>query len=224
MPIIQWPVHERPRERLLEKGAGSLSDAELLAILLRHGAKGQTAIDLAHKLIHQYSGLRSIMAQDFSHLCETPGLGMAKYCQLQAAAELGRRCLREELKERRAIKHSKDAQNFIIACMRDYQQEVFAALFLDNKHRVLQFEYLFYGTIHSASVYPREVVKRSLFHNAAAIIVAHNHPSGVAEPSASDKQVTQELKKSLALVDVALLDHLIIGDNHAVSLAEKGFL
>lgn len=224
MTITQWPAHERPRERLIDKGVGSLSDAELLAIILRHGTQGQTALDLAHKLIHQAGGLRSLMAQELPHFCSTPGLGAAKYCQIQAAVELGRRCLREELKERRVIKHSQDAQNFIIACMRDYQQEIFAALFLDNKHRVLQFEYLFYGTIHSASVYPREVVKRCLFHNAAALIVAHNHPSGVAEPSEGDKNVTQLLKKALHLIDVELLDHFVIGNNQATSLAERGFL
>jgi DNA repair protein RadC len=224
MSINQWPARERPRERLTQFGASALSDAELLAILIRHGGKGYSAVDVARKLLNHFNGLRGILTADSTIFCAEPGMGPAKYCQLQAAAELGKRCLRENLHNRQPIQHSKDAEKFIIASLRDYQQEVFAALFLDNKHRVIQFEYLFYGTIHSASVYPREVVKRALYHNAAAIIVAHNHPSGVAEPSESDKDITQWLKKALALVDVNLLDHLVIGDNQAVSLAERGFL
>jgi len=222
MSINQWPAHERPRERLVQQGARVLSDTELLAILIQHGGKGQSAVDIARKLLHQFNGLRGILTADAARFCAVPGLGLAKYTQLQAAAELGRRTLREDMHQRQAIHHSKDAENFIIANLRDYQQEVFAALFLDNKHRVIQFEHLFYGTIHSASIYPREVVKRALYYNAAAMIVAHNHPSGIAEPSESDKEITRWLKKALALVDVALLDHLVVGDNQAISLAERG--
>lgn len=224
MSISQWPANERPRERLLRQGAGALSDAELLAIILCHGGKGRSAVDVARELLNQFNGLRGILTTNATVFCAGPGLGLAKYCQLQSAAELGRRYLRETMNHRQAIVHSKDAEDFIIADLRDCAQEVFAALFLDNRHRVIQFEHLFYGTIHSASVYPREVVKRALHHNAAAMIVAHNHPSGIAEPSESDKQITECLKKSLALVDVKLLDHLIVGDNQAVSLAERGFL
>jgi DNA repair protein RadC len=224
MPITQWPSQERPRERLTQQGASALSDAELLAILIRHGGKGHSAVDIARQLLKSFNGLRGIVTADSAKFCNLPGLGVAKYCQIQAAAELGRRCLRENMHCRQTIHHSKDAEEFLIASLRDYQQEVFAALFLDNKHRVIQFEHLFYGSIHSASVYPREVVKRALFHNAAALIVAHNHPSGIAEPSQSDKDITLYLKKALALVDVNLLDHLVIGDNHAVSMGERGLL
>jgi DNA repair protein RadC len=224
MSILQWPINERPRERLLQHGANALSDAELLAILLQHGGRGQSAVDIARELLSQFNDLRGILASGVTVFCTIPHLGLAKYCHLQAAAELGRRCLRETMGQREAIRGSKDAEDFMIADLRDQQQEVFAALFLDNQHRVIRFEHLFYGTVHSASVYPREVAKRALSYNAAAMIVAHNHPSGIPEPSASDKEMTQWLKQSLALIDVKLLDHLIIGDNRAVSLANRGFL
>lgn len=224
MSIHQWPASERPRERLLQLGAAALSDAELLAILLRHGGKSRNAVDLARSLINRFKDLRGILTAGIAAFCAETDLGIAKYCQLQAAAEIGRRCLRETMHHRQAIQHSQDAADFIIASLRDYQQEVFAALFLDNKHRVIQFEYLFYGTINTAHIYPREVAKRALFHNAAALIVAHNHPSGIAEPSDSDKEMTAFLKKALALLDIKLLDHLIVGDTQAISLAERGFL
>lgn len=221
MSINQWPIHERPRERLIQYGAGNLSDAELLSILFGHGGKGSSAMDLARKLLMEFNGLRGILTADLNSFCACPNLGLAKYCQLQACAELGRRYLREHLYQRQTIQHSKDAEEFIIASLRDCKQEIFAALFLDNKHRVLQFEQLFFGTINTASVYPREVVKRALHHNAAALIVAHNHPSGVAEPSQHDWDLTDLLKKALLLIDVKLIDHLIIGDNQAVSLASR---
>lgn len=224
MSINQWPTNERPRERLLQLGAPALSDTELLAILLRHGGKSHNAVDLARSLLNQFKDLRGIVNAGALAFCAEADLGLAKYCQLQAAAEIGRRCLRETMHHRQAIHHSKDAENFIIASLRDYQQEVFAALFLDSKHRVIQFESLFYGTVNTAPVYPREVVKRALFHNAAAIIVAHNHPSGIAEPSESDKEITLFLKKALALIDIKLLDHLIVGDTIAISLADRGLI
>jgi DNA repair protein RadC len=224
MPINQWPINERPRERLVSNGASNLSDAELLAILFGHGGKGRSAVDIARELLKQFNGLRGILSADLKTFCLAPNLGMAKYCQLQACAELGRRYLRENMNGRQMIQNSKEAEAFIIASLRDSPCEVFAGLFLDNKHRVIQFEHLFYGTINTASVYPREVVKRALHHNAAAMIVAHNHPSGVAEPSQQDRDLTGWLKKALALVDVNLIDHLIVGDNQATSLANFGFL
>lgn len=208
----------------MQQGASALSDAELLAILIRHGDKGRSAVDVARELLQEFSGLRGVLTTGPAVFCLQRGLGVAKYCELQAAAELGRRCLHENMLDRQSIQHSRDAQDFIIAQLRDYQQEVFAALFLDNKHRVIQFSPLFYGTIDSASVYPREVVKRALYHNAAAMIIAHNHPSGIPEPSEHDKTITLWLKKALALVDIKLLDHLVIGDNQAISLAERGML
>lgn len=224
MSIVTWPVNERPRERLIKHQASSLTDSELLAILLRHGRQGQSAVDLARLLLTNLGGVRGLFSADLATFCSVPGLGTAKYCQLQAAAELGKRHIGESLQNRQAITQSKDAEHFIIARMRDYQQEVFAALFLDNKHRVIQFETLFFGTIHNASIYPREVVKRALHHNAAAMIVAHNHPSGHAEPSQSDKEMTIWLKKALSLIEVTLLDHWVVGDNQAVSFAERGIL
>ncbi len=224
MSINQWPNQERPRERLLQQGAHALSDAELLAILIRHGRKGQSAVDLSRKLLQQHKSLRGILNASLSEFCSELGLGTAKYCQLQAAAELGKRCLKEAVCNLPSIRHSQDAADFLIASLRDYQQEVFGALFLDNKHRVIQFEYLFYGTINTAAIYPREVIKRALFYNAAALIVAHNHPSGIAEPSTSDIAITDCLKQALALIDIKLLDHLVVAGNLAVSMANLGLM
>lgn len=224
MSISEWPINDRPRERLIKFQAQALADSELLAILLRHGSRGFSAIDLSRELLNRLGGLRGIFATDFITFCAQSGLGPAKYCQLQAAAELGRRTLREAMQNRQPIIHSRDAQDFMIASLRDYQQEVFAALYLDNKHRVIQFEILFYGTINMASIYPRELVKRALHHNSAAMIVAHNHPSGIADPSKSDMEITAWLKQALSLIEVKLLDHLVIADNQAISLSELGLL
>lgn len=224
MSINQWPNQERPRERLLQQGANVLSDAELLAILIRHGKKGQSAVDLSRKLLQQYKSLRGVLNAPVFDFCAEPGLGTAKYCQLQAAAEMGRRCLKEAVCSLPSIRNSHEAADFLIAHLRDFQQEVFGALFLDNKHHIIQFEYLFYGTINTAAIYPREVVKRALFYNAAAIIVAHNHPSGIAEPSASDIAITDCLKKALILIDIKLLDHLVVAGNSAVSMANLGLM
>lgn len=224
MMIKLWPSKERPRERLLSHGAHTLTDSELLAILIAKGQHGKDAVELARELLTKLNGFRGIVNSDLKKLCSFSGVGVTKYCQIQAAAELGKRFLREGLPHREGIQHSRDAQDFIIASLRDCQQEIFAGLFLDNQHRVIQFEYLFYGTISSANVYPREVVKRSLALNAAAIIVAHNHPSGIAEPSKADRDMTHCLKQALELVEVKLLDHLIVGDNMAISLAERGFM
>ncbi len=224
MDIKKWPKEERPRERLIKYGANQLSDGELLAILLRHGYRGENALDVARKLIHQHGGLRGIFNLNAADFCSSKGLGWAKYCQLQAAIELGKRHLAENLPNRDALLHSQDAKDFLIARLRDCQQEIFAALFLDTQNRIIQFEYLFYGTINSTRIYPREVVKRALFHNASALIVAHNHPSGHAEPSREDQAVTLKIKEALALVEINLLDHWIIGDCRAVSLAERGIL
>jgi DNA repair protein RadC len=224
MSILHWPLNERPRERLLQNGVQSLTDGELLAILLRHGGKGQSAVDIARELLKNFKGVRGILSASLEDFCSEPSLGLAKYCQLQAAAEIGRRCLRESLNQKQAILTCRDAEEYIISRLRDYQQEVFAALFLDTQHRVIQFECLFFGTINMANVYPREVAKKALLHNAAAMIVAHNHPSGIAEPSQSDQLLTDRLKDSLALIDVKLIDHLVIGDNRAISFAERGLL
>lgn len=223
MAITNWPASERPREKLLLQGPASLSDAELLAIFLRTGVPGKTAVDLARELLTEYGSLRALLDTDKASFCRGKGLGLAKYVQLQAVLEMARRHLYERLKRSDVLRSPADTRTYVTARLRDYPHEVFACLFLDARHRVIAFEELFRGTIHSASVHPREVVKRALAHNAAAAIFAHNHPSGVAEPSRADEQLTRLLQQTLALVDVRVLDHLIVGDG-VVSFAERGLL
>ncbi len=225
MPITDWPEHERPREKLLLRGPGALSDAELLAIFLRTGVPGKSAVDLARDLLNEYGGLRALLEADQKQFCRGHGLGLAKYTQLQAVLEMSRRHLRETLERGDAMSNPSDTRRFLTARLRGYPHEVFACLFLDNRHRVIRFDEMFTGTIDGASVHPREVVKRALAHNAAAVIFAHNHPSGVAEPSRADETLTRRLKDALALVDIRVLDHLIIGDGEdVVSFAERGLL
>ncbi len=223
MPISDWPDEERPREKLLKRGAASLTDAELLAIFLRTGVKGKTAVDLARDLLVRFGGLRPLMQAGCADFCAPKGLGPVKYIQLQAVLEMARRHLYETLKRGDALSNPQDTRRFVVARLRGLPHEVFACLFLDNKHRVIEFEELFRGTIDGASVHPREVLKRALHHNAAALIVAHNHPSGVAEPSDADRHITERLKKALALVDVRLIDHLVVGEA-VVSFAERGLI
>lgn len=224
MPISDWPEQERPREKLLSKGPAALSDAELLAIFLRTGLQGKTAIDLARDLLLNFGGLRGLIEIDSKTFCQTKGLGLAKYSQIQAAIELGKRYLEENLGRKDVLSSPNDTKNFLLAQLRAYPHEVFACLFLDNRHQIISFDKMFNGTIDGASVYPREVVKQALARNAAAVIFAHNHPSGVAEPSLADKNITQRLQEALKLVDIRVLDHFIIGDNTAVSFAELGLL
>ena len=224
MSIRDWPDDERPREKLLQRGAGALSDAELLAIFLRVGAPGRSAVDLARDMLKQHGNLRTLLELDQAWFCATPGLGPAKFVQLQAVLELARRHLGETLHRSDPIQSTADTRRYLMARMRHHQNEVFACLFLDNKHRVIQYEELFFGTIDSSAVHPRQVVKRALHHNAAAIIVAHNHPSGIAEPSRADESITLRLKEALALIDVRLLDHIVVGDGQTTSLAERGVL
>lgn len=224
MSIRDWPDAERPREKLLARGAGALSDAELLAIFLRTGIPGRSAVDLARDLLQQYGSLRRLFEADRQGFCAGPGLGDAKYVQLQAVLEMSRRYLEEALQRGDALQSVADTRRYLTAKLRHQPHEVFACLFLDNRHRVLMYEELFYGTIDGASVHPRQVVKRALHHNAAALIFAHNHPSGVAEPSAADENITCRLKNALELIDVRVLDHFIIGDGECVSFAERGLL
>ncbi len=223
MAISQWPVAERPREKLLSKGAESLSDAELLAIFLRTGCKGFTAVDLARQLLDNFGGLRPLLHASQAEFCSHRGLGAAKYSQLQAVLEMAKRHLFEQISRGDALCSPAQTRQFLTAQLADYPHEVFACLFLDNRNRVIAFEKMFFGTIDGASVYPREVVRMALKKNAAAIIFAHNHPSGVAEPSQADEQITQRLKEALALVDIRVLDHMVIGDE-VVSFAERGLL
>lgn len=224
MAINDWPMAERPREKLLEKGAKFLSDAELLAIFLRTGTKGKTAVDMARELIQQFGGLRPLLKARQEQFCAMHGLGPAKYAQLQAVLEMSRRHLLEQLIAGDCISQPSDTQQFLIAHLRDYPHEVFACLFLDSKNQVINFSELSHGTINGAAVYPREVVKKALHHNAAAVIFAHNHPSGITEPSEADISLTQRLVKALALIDIRVLDHFIVGNGKTTSLAERGLL
>ncbi|MCP5420777.1 MAG: DNA repair protein RadC [Gammaproteobacteria bacterium] len=224
MSIRDWPDDERPREKLLKRGAGALSDAELLAIFLRTGVAGLSAVDLARNLLNEYGSLRRLLETDQTDFCQTPGLGPAKYVQLQAVLELGRRFLETTLQRGDALQSVAETRRYLSSKLRHQAHEVFACLFLDNRHRVIAFEELFYGTIDGASVHPRQVVKRALHHNAAALILAHNHPSGIAEPSRADEQITLRIKEVLSMIDVRLLDHFIVGDGETVSFAERGLL
>lgn len=224
MGMQSWPVSERPRERLLEYGAGALSDAELLAIFLRTGVQGRNAVDLARDLLSAFGGLRQLLEADQASFTSHLGLGPAKYSQLQAVLEMGRRHLAASIQRESALESPQAVRDFLKAKLRHELHEVFACLFLDTKHRVLAFEVLFYGTIDGASVYPRQVVKRALANNAAALILTHNHPSGVAEPSQADKVLTERLKEALALVDVRVLDHFIVGDGEPLSMVENGWM
>lgn len=224
MAITDWPSGERPREKLLQRGAEALSDAELLAIFLRTGVKGKTAVDLARELLDEYGSLRPLLEADQKRFCKSLGLGSAKYVQLKAVLEMGKRHLQETLERGISLQNPDQTKNYLVSQLREYPHEVFACLFLDNRHRIIRFDKLFQGTINGASVHPREVVKQALHHNAAAVILAHNHPSGVAEPSQADQQITQLLKQALDLVDVRVLDHIIVGDGETVSLAERGML
>lgn len=224
MAITDWPAHERPREKLLLQGASVLSDAELLAIFLRTGIKGMSAVDLSRQLLSRFGGLRPLLESDKDSFCEAPGLGDAKYAQLQAVLEMSRRHLAATIDRGDLMDSPQAVRRYLTAHLRHYQQEVFACLFLDNRHRVIRFEPMFFGTIDAASVYPREVVKKALALNAAALICAHNHPSGVAEPSLADEHITHRLGSALKLVDIRLLDHMIVGDSDVVSLAERGVI
>jgi len=224
MSIQEWPVSERPREKLLSLGAHTLSDAELLAIFLRTGTAGSSAVDLARELIAEYGGLRTLFQADRTRFCRTRGLGDAKFAQLQAVLELARRHLSETLSRDGALQNPDETQRYLRAKLREYPYEVFACLFLDTRHRVIACEELFRGTIDGASVHPREVLRRALQHNAAALILAHNHPSGVAEPSQADRRITERLREVLALVDIRVLDHVVVGDQKSVSFAERGWL
>lgn len=223
MAISHWPSAERPREKLIKRGADALSDAELLAIFLRTGSKGCSAVDLARQMLLDFGSLRGILDADAKAFCRVKGLGMAKFVQLQATLEIARRHLAEHLQHDDCLTRPAQTMNFLRARLRDYDYEVFACLMLDNRNRVIAFRELFRGTIDGASVYPREVVKQALADNAAAVILAHNHPSGVCEPSQADIRITENLRAALALVDIRVLDHVIVGDG-VTCLSERGLV
>jgi DNA repair protein RadC len=225
MAITDWPEEERPRERLLAHGAASLSDAELLAIFLRVGVRGKSAVDLARELIACFGGLNGLFAASRTDFSSIPGMGAAKYAQLQAVLEMARRALGEGLRTRDAFSGPASVRDYLRLKLSGLPHEVFFVLWLDTRHRLLAEEELFRGTLSQTSVYPREVVKRALAHNAAAVIFAHNHPSGVAEASPSDKTLTRTLSQALSLIDVKVLDHFIVaGQMPPLSFAEHGLL
>lgn len=223
MSIHQWPEGERPREKLLARGCGAVSDAELIAVLLGSGVVGKDAIALARELLVVSGGLAALLT-DPGNTTRLRGIGPAKRARLMAALELARRTLAEQLTDRRPLGNPRESGSFLSAKLRHLPYEVFGCLFLDNRHRVLAFEELFRGTIDSANVHPREVVRACLRHNAAAVILAHNHPSGVAEPSAADRTITRQLRDALELVGVRVLDHLVIGSGEPVSMAMLGLI
>lgn len=224
MSIAHWPEADRPREKLLTRGAAALTDAELLAIFLRTGVTGKSALDLANELLIEFGDLRSLLGASQNRFCQAHGLGPAKFVQLQACLELSRRYLRTCLQRGDPLGNPEETRNYLIAEISGRPHEVFGCLFLDNKNRVIRFEELFQGTIDSASVYPRVVARRALEHNAAALIFTHNHPSGVAEPSHADIAITKTLQKAMEPFEIRVLDHFIVGDGYAVSLAERGLL
>ena len=224
MSIRDWPAAERPREKLLEHGSSSLSDAELLAIFLRTGVSGKSAVDLARHLLNEFGSLRALLEADLSSFCRPLGLGPAKFTQLQAVLEMGRRHLAEHLRRDCALESPQAVRDFLTSQVRHEPHEVFGCLFMDTKHRMLAFEVLFRGSIDSASVYPRQVVKRALAHNAAAVIFCHNHPSGISLPSEADRTLTQRLTEALDLIEVRVLDHFIVGEGQPLSMVEHGWM
>ena len=211
---------ERPREKLLVKGAKSLSDAELLAIFINSGTKSKTAIDLAYALLNRFGGIRNIFDADEKQICNSPGIGKAKYALLQASLEISRRYLEEQLVNKNIIDNPELAYLYLTSKLRGSEREIFACLFLNNQNRVIHYEELFYGTINNTTIYPREIVKVALQYNASSVIFAHNHPSGTSTPSPQDKHLTNALTKILHQLDIKVLDHIIIGNNSCVSLTK----
>lgn len=224
MGIADWPPQERPRERLLAQGAGRLTDAELVAVCLRSGIRGKSAVDLARELIGRYQGLAGLLGAEVADLRRVRGLGAAKAAQLAAVLELARRTLREQLRSGNALTTPGAVRDYLRLALGGRPHEVFVCVHLDAQHRVIAAEELFRGTLTQTSVYPREVVKAALAANAAAVIFAHNHPSGVAQPSQADELLTRQLREALALVDVRVLDHFVVAGNQALSFAERGLL
>jgi DNA repair protein RadC len=221
MAISDWPAAERPRERLLERGASTLSDAELVAVLLRTGVRGKSAVELARELLARFGGIAGMLA---AKLPAVKGLGPAKRAQLAAALELARRAIGEELKAGALLTSPGAVRDYLRLAIGARQQEVFVCIWLDAQHRVIRFDEPFRGTLTQTSVYPREIVKSALEVNAAAVIFAHNHPSGAAQPSQADELLTRSLKEALALVDIKVLDHFIVAGNQAISFAERGLV
>ncbi|MEE9331606.1 MAG: DNA repair protein RadC [Methylophilaceae bacterium] len=224
MAITDWPASERPREKLIELGASALSDAELLAIFLRVGVTGKSAVDLARDLLSQFGSLNGVFAANQKEISQVHGMGASKYAQMQAVFEMSRRALSEQMQEKDVLSSPEQVREYLILKLANQSREVFLVLFLDAQNRLIGTEEMFIGTLTETSVYPREVVKRALYFNAASVMFAHNHPSGVAKQSKADEMITQALKKALALVDVKVLDHFIVAGNETLSFAEIGLL
>ncbi len=224
MSIQHWPAAERPRERLLQHGPGVLNDAELLAIFLRTGISGKNAVELGRDLLIRFGSLNQLFSASRDDFCACPGMGDAKFAQLQAVMEMARRALAETCRQQDALSSPSAVRDWLRLKLGAKHQEIFTVLFLDNQNRVTAHEDLFHGTLTEARVYPREVVKRALAHNAASVILAHNHPSGVAEPSVADRHLTKQLSDALGLVDIRILDHFVVTAHHITSFAETGWL
>ncbi|MES2682919.1 MAG: DNA repair protein RadC [Pseudomonadota bacterium] len=222
--IKDWPEDERPRERLLARGAAGLSDAELLAIFLRTGIAGRSAVDLARDLLAEFGGLRALLKAGEKDFCRAKGLGQAKYAQLQAVLELARRHLAEELPEKDLLNEPSAMRRYLVARLREEPQEVFIGLYLDNQLKLIATEEIARGSVNAAAVYPREVVKAALRLGATAVVFAHNHPSGNSEPSMQDRLITERLKAALATIDVRVVDHFVVGEGEPVSLALRGWV
>ena len=223
MAISHWPATERPRERLLAKGAGALSDAELVAVLLRSGVRGKSAVDLAHDLLTQCQGVTRLLEAG-AELEAIKGFGPAKRAQFGAAIELARRALQEKLRQTAALTSPTAVRDYLRLKLGARKEEAFVCIWLDAQHKAIDFDVAFTGTLTQTSVYPREIVRKALRLNAAAVIFAHNHPSGVAQPSQADELLTRNLKEALALIEVKVLDHFIVAGNQAISFAERGLL
>lgn len=224
MAIREWPKHERPREKLIARGAEALSDAELIAVVLGSGVRGRSAVEVARDLICKFGSVRQLLRAEKREFSGALGVGPARYALLRAALELARRHHLEALRIGPLMSSPQMTRDFLLAQLRDRPYEVFCCLHLDSRHRLITFEELFRGTVDGASVHPREVVRQALANNSAALIFAHNHPSGVAEPSPADELITRQLRDSLALVDVRVLDHIVVGDGACVSFAERGLI
>jgi DNA repair protein RadC len=224
MSMADWPLAERPRERLLAQGAAALSDAELVALFLGSGVRGKSAVDLARDLLARFGRVSRLLCATARELDDVPGVGAARYAQIAAVMELARRALTEEMKARDSLTSPAAVRGYLRLTMQDLGHECFFCVFLDAQNRVIAAEELFRGTLTQTSVYPREVVKHSLRHNAAAVILAHNHPSGVAEPSVQDQALTRTLAEALGLVDIKVLDHFIVAPGACLSFAERGLL
>ena len=224
VPIREWPKMERPREKLLHRGPHALSDAELLAVLLGSGTRGRSAVEVARRHIAAFGSLRELLTAAWPLWSDKKGVGPARYAALQAALELSRRHLCETMRVGSALAAPDATRKFLLAQLRDRPYEVFCCLYLDSRHRLIAFEELFRGTIDGANVHTREVLRQTLAHNASALILAHNHPSGVTEPSHADEFITRRLKDALALMDVPVLDHFIVGDGSCFSFSEHGLL